>query len=256
MTDHIQTEINDGVLEIRMNRPKKKNALTPEMYSALADALLGADDDRRIRVVWITGMGDAFTSGNDINSFIREGRDADSGLDADRFLPALATVETPFIAAVNGMAIGIGSTMLLHCDMVHATENASFCFPFTNLGIFPEAASTMVLPFIAGHQKAMELFLMGERFDLETACDAGMINHVFAPEDLEAESLAIAKRLAQKPARALRITKRLVRRGYPDLVKAMEEESPLFTEMMHAPEAQEAFNAFLEKRKPDFSQFD
>ncbi|MDG2482401.1 MAG: enoyl-CoA hydratase-related protein, partial [Alphaproteobacteria bacterium] len=172
MTDHILTKINDGVLEIRMNRPEKKNALTNEMYSALADALLGADEDRRVRVIWITGVGDAFTSGNDVNSFLEGARDAGAELDANRFLPALVIVETPLIAAVNGMAIGIGSTMLLHCDMVHAAEGASFCFPFTNLGVVPEAASTMVLPHIAGHQKAMELFLMSERFDVATACEA------------------------------------------------------------------------------------
>ncbi len=256
MTEHVLTSINEGVLEVRLNRPDKKNALTPEMYGALAQALLDTDRNRSARVIWITGSGDAFTSGNDVNSFVDGSRKAGEKPKAHLFLEALATIETPLMAAVNGMAIGVGATMLLHCDMVHASDQASFCFPFTNLGVFPEAGSTVLLPRIAGHQKAMELFLLGDRFDATTAEQAGMVNRVFPAEDLEAESLAIARRMAQKPSSALRATKARVRAGYGDLSGTIAEEGQAFFDMVRSPEAQEAFNAFLEKRKPDFSSFD
>jgi enoyl-CoA hydratase/carnithine racemase len=256
MTDHVLTAIHEGVLEIRLNRPEKKNALTPEMYGALAQAMMDADRERSARVIWVTGSGDAFTSGNDVNSFVDDSRKRGEKPKAHAFLEALATIETPLMAAVNGMAIGVGATMLLHCDMVHASDQASFCFPFANLGVFPEAGSTVLLPRIAGHQKAMELFLLGDRFDAATAQAAGMVNRVFAAADLEPESLSIARRMAQKPSSALRATKARVRAGYGDLAGTIAEEGTAFFDMVKSPEAQEAFNAFLEKRKPDFSGFD
>ncbi len=256
MTDHVLTDLDRGVLEIRLNRPEKKNALTPAMYGALAEAILGADGDRRARAIWITGSGDAFTSGNDVASFVDAPTERDGGLDADRFLLALATVKTPMVAAVNGMAIGVGATMLLHCDLVHAAESAAFRFPFTDLGVFPEAGSTILLPRVAGHRRAMEMFLLADRFDAAAAREAGMVNRIFADGELEAGSLAVARRLAGKPAAALRATKAFARRSYPDIAQAIRDESPAFAEMMRSPEAQEAFNAFLEKREPDFSRFD
>ena len=169
---------------------------------------------------------------------------------------ALATLASPLVASVNGMAVGVGATMLLHCDMVLAARSASFRFPFVDLGVFPEAASTVLLPRIAGHQKAMELFLLGDRFDAEVAREAGMVNRICEDDALEAESLALARRLAQKPASALRATKARVRAGYGDLSAVIDAELGPFGAMVRSPEAQEAFSAFLEKRKPDFSRFD
>jgi enoyl-CoA hydratase/carnithine racemase len=256
MTDHVLCVLRDGVLEIRLNRPEKKNALTPEMYAALAQAMHDADHERSARVIWITGSGDAFTSGNDVNFFVDGSRKPGGKLQAHDFLETLATIETPLVAAVNGMAIGVGATMLLHCDLVHASDQATFCFPFTSLGVFPEAGSTVLLPRIAGHQKAMELFLLAERFGAQDAKEAGMVNRIYAADELESESLAIARRMAQKPASALRATKARVRAGYGDLVGTIAGESAPFSDMVKSPEAQEAFNAFLEKRAPDFSRFD
>jgi len=254
MIDHVTTELREGVLEVRLNRPEKKNALTTAMYASLAVALKRADADPAVRVVWLTGSADSFTSGNDVSNFVER---AESGgiSPAQDFLLGLWTVETPLMAAVNGLAVGIGSTLLLHCDIVHAARSATFRFPFTDLGVFPEAASTVLLPRIAGHQKAMEMFLLGDRFGVETAVDAGFVNAVFDDAELETRSLEVARRLAQKPPAAVRLTKRLVRQGYPDLHAVIKAEAPLFDESLNTPEAQEAFNAFLEKRKPDFSKF-
>lgn len=255
MTAHVTTCVREGVLEIRLARPEKKNALTPSMYAALADALRRADGERGVRVAWLTGSADSFTSGNDVTNFVERGETG--GISpAQDFLLELATVETPLVAAVNGLAVGVGATLLLHCDLVHAARSATFRFPFADLGVFPEAASCTLLPRIAGHQRAMEMFLLGERFDAETARGAGMVNAIFDDAALEDESLAVARRLAQKPARALRLTKARVRAGYPDLKATIEAEAPLFDEALRTPEAQEAFQAFLEKRKPDFSRFD
>jgi len=255
MTAYVTTQLRQGVLEIRLNRPEKKNALNPEMYAALAQALRDADSDGAVRVVWITGSGDSFTSGNDVTSFV-DGSRGPGRLPAHDFLHALATVATPLVASVNGMAVGVGATLLLHCDMVLAARSAFFRFPFVDLGVFPEAASTLLLPRLAGHLKAMELFLLADRFDAQTAREAGMVNTICEDDALEGESLAIARRLALKPASALRATKAHVRAGYGDLAAAIDAEIGPFGEMVRSPEAQEAFSAFLEKRKPDFSQFE
>ncbi|MDA1072143.1 MAG: enoyl-CoA hydratase [Proteobacteria bacterium] len=254
MSEHVARQVREGVLELRLNRPEKKNALTPQMYEALAGALRQADGDRTVRVVWITGSGDSFTSGNDVTSFV-DGSRGSGRPPAHDFLHALATLASPLVASVNGMAVGVGATMLLHCDMVLAARSASFRFPFVDLGVFPEAASTVLLPRIAGHQKAMELFLLGDRFDAEAAHEAGMVNRICEDDALEAESLALARRLAQKPASALRATKARVRAGYGDLSAVIDAELGPFGAMVRSPEAQEAFSAFLEKRKPDFSRF-
>jgi enoyl-CoA hydratase/carnithine racemase len=256
MTEFVASEIREGVLELRLKRPEKKNALNPDMYAALASALRAADEDPRVRVVWLTGSGDSFTSGNDVTSFVDGSRKAGGRLPAHDFLHALATLATPLVAAVNGMAVGVGATLLLHCDMVFAARSAFFRFPFVDLGVFPEAASTVLLPRIAGHARAMEMFLLGDRFDADAAREAGMVNRVCDDGALEEESLAVARRLAQKPASALRATKARVRAAGPDLAAIIDEEIGPFGEMVRSPEAQEAFSAFLEKRKPDFSRFD
>ncbi len=251
MTEHVVTSVANGVLTVRLNRPEKKNAITPAMYDSLEEAFRGAGGDPRIKVIWITGSGDSFTSGNDVSTFLEDG-----GGRATGFIHALATVEVPLVAAVNGLAVGIGATMLLHCDLVHAASHAVFRFPFVDLGVFPEAASTLLLPRIAGHQRAMEFFLMAEAFDAAAARACGLVNHVTEGDGLESFSLGIAERMARKPARSLRLTKARVRAGYGDLAAVVAQETPLFAACVRSPEAREAFTAFLEKRKPDFTQFD
>ena len=255
MTDHVLTSFADGVLAVRLNRPGKKNALTPDMYRALEDAFLDANDNRRVKVIWITGSSDSFSSGNDVGSFLQDS-DSAEGPSPGGFIRALATLEVPLVAAVNGLAVGIGATMLLHCDLVHAARSAVFRFPFVDLGVFPEAASTVLLPRLAGHQAAMELMLMAGKFDAARARDIGMVNAVFDDAMLESRSLEIAQAMARKPASALRLTKARVKAGYGDLAAVIDEEKPLFDACVRSPEAREAFTAFLEKRKPDFAQFD
>ncbi len=255
MSEDIVTATADGILQIRLNRPQKKNALTRGMYATLEAAFNRARDDREVKVIWITGSGDSFSSGNDVGSFLEESS-GDRLPGAGGFLHALAALEVPLVAAVNGLAVGVGATMLLHCDLVHAAPGATFRFPFVDLGVFPEAASTVLLPRLAGHQRAMELMLLADSFDVATARDIGMINDVFEAHDLEGESLRITRRLAAKPAASLRLTKARVKAGYGDLGAVIAEETPLFARAVQSPEAREAFNAFLEKRRPDFSRFD
>lgn len=255
MSQDIVTATADGILQIRLNRPQKKNALTREMYGTIEAAFNRANDDRRIKVIWVTGSGDSFSSGNDVGSFLEEATD-DRLPDADGFLDALAALEVPLVAAVNGLAVGVGATMLLHCDLVHAAAGATFRFPFVDLGVFPEAASTILLPRLAGHQRAMEMMLLADSFDAPKAHAIGMVNDVFEANVLEEESLRITRRLAAKPAASLRLTKARVKAGYGDLRAVIAEETPLFARASRSPEAREAFNAFLEKRRPDFSQFD
>ena len=255
MTEHVLTSIANGVFTVRLNRPEKKNALTRGMYRTLEESLTNAGNDRRVKVVWVTGSGDSFSSGNDVSSFLEDSRE-DHSPGVNGFIHALASTDVPLIAAVNGLAVGIGATMLLHCDLVHAAPGAVFRFPFVDLGVFPEAASTVLLPRLAGHQRAMELMLMADTFDASTARDIGMVNAVFDDDVLEARSLEIAERMARKPAKSLRLTKARVKAGYGDLGAVIAEETPLFAECVRSPEAREAFNAFLEKRKPDFTQFD
>ena len=255
MSDDIVTSTADGILEIRLNRPQKKNALTRGMYGTLEAAFAHANEDRGVKVVWITGSGDSFSSGNDISSFLEESA-GDRLPGAGGFLRALARLDVPLVAAVNGLAVGVGATMLLHCDLVHAAAGATFRFPFVDLGVFPEAASTVLLPRLAGHQRAMELMLLADSFDVSTARDVGMVNDVFEADTLEAESLRITRRLAAKPASSLQLTKARVKAGYGDLGAVIAAETPLFARAVRSPEAREAFNAFIEKRRPDFSQFD
>ena len=255
MTEHVVVRTVDGVMQVRLNRPEKKNALTLEMYAALADAINLADREPSVRVLTITGTGDAFTSGNDVSSFVGS-REKPGERPPDAFLHALATLGKPLIASVNGFAVGVGATMLLHCDLVYAARSATFSFPFVDLGLFPEAGSTMLLPLLCGHQKAMELFLFADRFDVAAAHAAGMVNEIIDDEKLADETAARAARLAAKPAAALRATKAMVKSARPPLDQRIRDEMEPFFQRVRSPEAQEAFNAFMEKRTPDFSRFD
>ena len=255
MTDQILSSIEDGVMTIRINRPEKKNALTVAMYAAMHEALQTADDDDSVRVVLITGAEGVFSAGNDIMDFIQNppfDEDSPVGL----FLQALVRARKPVVAAVNGVAIGIGTTMLLHCDLVYAGEGARFHLPFVNLALVPEAGSSYLLPRMAGHQRAAQLLMLGDPFDAATAREIGFVNEVLPDGEVEERALTIARELAAKPPAALRLTKALLKRGSAQaLEETIHYELNQFRDLLQSPEAMEAFTAFMERRKPDFSKF-
>lgn len=247
-----------GVLTLRLNRAEKKNALTQAMYGTLADAINVAASDPAIRVLVIAGGPDAFTAGNDMIDFMKVVSKSGGGGDSPviRFMNALATFPKPAIAAVNGLAIGVGVTLLLHCDLVYAGQNARFTMPFVNIGIVPEYASTYLMPRIMGHARAMEMVMFGEPFTSAHARECGLVNEVLADDQVEARALERARKLAQQPPNALRTAKRLMKRWTePTVTEAIPLEAFHFVPMLSMPEAQEAIGAFIEKRKPDYSKF-
>jgi enoyl-CoA hydratase/carnithine racemase len=254
MSEHVLTAVSERILAIRLNRPEKKNALTQAMYEALVAALDAADGDPAIRAITITGSGDSFTSGNDLADFLAR-PPADEASPVMRFLAAIARAAKPIVAGVNGLAVGVGTTMLLHCDLVYAAEGASFQLPFVDLGLVPEAGSTLLLPLLAGYHRAAELMLLGERFDARAAREIGLVNAVCPAADLDALLRARAAVLAAKPPAALRLTKALLKGDGASVSARIAEESRHFMRQLHSPEAREAMTAFLEKRKPDFSRF-
>ena len=247
-----------AVLVLRLNRPEKKNALLQAMYTALAEELITASNDSSVRVVVIAGGEDAFTAGNDMVDFMKSAQTGGSGGDSPviRFMHALASCPKPVIAAVNGLAIGVGVTLLLHCDLVYAGESARFQMPFVNIGIVPEYASTYLMPRIMGHARAMELVLFGEPFTAAHARECGLVNEVLAFDKVEARAMERAQKLAAQPPNALRTCKKLMKRWTdPTVIEAIPLEAFHFGPMLSKPEAQEAIGAFLQKRKPDFSRF-
>jgi enoyl-CoA hydratase/carnithine racemase len=242
------------VLEVLFNRPEKKNALTRAMYSSVVEAFQQADADPSIRAVLLSGVGDTFTAGNDIRDFqARAG--AEEKFHASPFLEALSTLRTPLVMAVNGAAIGVGTTMLAHADFVVASRTARFVMPFTSLGLVPEAASSLLFPRLVGLQRANALLMLGEPMDAATAFQWGLVNKVVAPEDLMMAARDYASRLAALPPAAVQRTKQLIRNGRTDVAGRIEDELVLFGQQLRSPEAAEAFAAFMEKRKPDFSRF-
>lgn len=254
MNDLVVVSASGGVLEIRFNRPDKKNALTRAMYETASAAFERADADPAVRVALLTGTGDTFTSGNDVKDFQARGADmAPRG--GSRFLPAISSLQKPLIAAVNGAAIGVGTTMLLHCDLIVAAQSARFVMPFTSLGLVPEAASSLLVPRLLGHQRASALLLLGEALDAATALEWGLVNRVVDDAALMDTAREMARRLTALPPQAVRLTKRLIKHGMPDVAGRIQEEIGLFSERLASPEAQEAFAAFMEKRRPDFSRF-
>jgi len=254
--NHILTETNDGILRIEINRPDKKNALTAAMYQSMVDALTAAEGDSKVRVVLIHGKSDLFTAGNDLQDFL-DNRPRDENRPAFQFLRSISRAQKLIVAAVAGAAVGIGTTMLLHCDLVYAAPNARLQLPFVNLGLVPEAASSLLLPALVGYQRAAELLLLGEPFSAQTAKEIGLVT-ALVPEDVLLETaLAQAKKLAQKPPASMRLTKQLMKRSFTAaMAQQMELEIGHYGELLGAPEAKEAFTAFFEKRKPDFSRFD
>jgi len=256
MTTDILIERADAVLTIALNRPGRKNAITAAMYQTMADALVDAQSDTSVRAILIRGSAGIFSAGNDLEDFMKA---PPAGEDAPvfRFLRAISAAEKPLVAAVAGPAVGIGTTLLLHCDLVYAADTASFSLPFTQLGLCPEAASSLLLQRVAGYQAAAEKLLLGEAFDAADAHRMGFVNRVLPAGELEAFAAAQAAKLAALPASSLRVTKSLMKRAsQQELRTQMAEEAVHFGRMLLAPEAAEAFKAFFEKRKPDFRQFD
>jgi enoyl-CoA hydratase/carnithine racemase len=251
---HVTTAVEAGIQRVQINRPDKKNALTGAMYSALADALAAAGADRAVRVTLLHGAGDCFTAGNDVQDFLATPPSAENR-PGFRFLEQISHAPKPIVAAVHGVAIGIGTTMLAHCDLVYAAEGARFQVPFVNLGLCPEGASSVLLPALAGYQRAAELLMLGEPFDAAKAREVGLVNEVVPQVRLMETATAVAQKLAAKPPESLRLTKQLLKRALlPQIDAALAAELKAFVTRLDSPEAKEAFTAFLEKRAPDFSK--
>ena len=253
MSDKVIYRAGRGVAEVRMNRPEKKNAILGEMYAAMADALLAAEADASVRAIIIGGEGGAFTAGNDLTDFLNRPK-SDEEPPVRRFMLALSRAEKPVVAAVDGLAIGIGTTLLLHCDLVVASTRSRFQTPFVNLGLVPEFASSWLLPARIGPQRAAELLLLADSLDAATAQAFGLVNRVVEPAGLDAAALDFARRLAAKPPEALRQSKRLMRADPDSVLRRMTEENEVFSRQLGSPEAREALTAFLEKRAPDFGK--
>jgi enoyl-CoA hydratase/carnithine racemase len=255
MTMEILVERADGVMTIAFNRPDKKNAITAAMYRTMADALADAHDDKAVRAILMHGSAGIFSAGNDLEDFVKSppiSQDAP----VFQFLRRISGAEKPLVASVAGVAVGIGTTLLLHCDLVYAAETATFSLPFAQLGLCPEAASSLLLPRVAGYPLAAEKLLLGEAFDAREAHRMGIVNRVLPAAEVDAFAFAQAVKLAALPASSLRVTKALMKRAQEQEIAAqMKEEAAHFGKMLLAPEAREAMKAFFEKRKPDFKQF-
>jgi len=245
--------ISGGVQTIRFTRPDKKNALCSTMYVAMNEALAKGDADASVVAHLFIGSGGVFSAGNDIGEFAERARGKSSLSEPIvRFIRGLPTVSKPMIAAVDGLAVGIGTTMLFHCDLVYATPSASLRTPFLDLGIVPEAGSSLLAPKRLGYARAFELLVLGEPMSAEKALAAGLINAIVAPDALEATAREAAARLGRKPPEALALSRRLMRGDPAAIVARIDEEVAVFAERLASPEAREAFAAFLEKRQPDF----
>ncbi|WP_420146178.1 enoyl-CoA hydratase [Sphingobium sp.] len=251
MSDEIRITEDAGVIEIMIARPDKKNALTGPMYRAMIAALADAMARPGIGAVLIAGQGDDFCAGNDLKDFMAG---PEGGVAAFDFIQAIAAFPKPLVAAVQGMAVGVGTTMLLHCDLVYAAPDARFVMPFVNLGLVPEAGSSLLAPVIMGHAKAAAMLLLGEPLDADAADRAGFVTAIVPADALLAHARAKAAMLMAKPPQALLATRRLMKGDPAMLVARMEEEGQLFRKALGSAEAQEAFTAFFEKRPPVFQR--
>jgi len=251
----VTIETSEHIARITLNRLAKKNSLTVEMYAAIADAFAAAESDRQVRAIFIHGAPNCFTAGNDLKDFLERPPQGDDA-PVMRFLRALSTSAKPIVAAVGGPAVGIGTTMLLHCDLVYAAPSARFSMPFVALGAVPEAASSLILPQLVGYQRAAELLLLGRPFDAAKAQAMGLVNEIVAEDQLIAHALDAARALAAQPPGALRLARSLLKRTQSKQVaERVVDEMQLFSECLASPESKEAMTAFFEKRKPDFSKF-
>ncbi|WP_407147712.1 enoyl-CoA hydratase-related protein [Bradyrhizobium sp. ORS 86] len=253
MSDLVKVALDAGVLAVTMARPDKKNAITNAMYGAMADALERAESDPAIRAVLFQGDGDSFTAGNDLADFAAVSQGAGGERHVTRFLAKLAAATRPLVAAVQGNAVGIGTTMLLHCDLVYLASNARLITPFVNLALVPEAASTYLLPQRIGYARAYAMFALGEPVEAEAAVAIGLANALVPLDDLRAKARAAAEALAKRPFGSLLHTKALMR-DTARISAQMAREGEIFQERLMSAEAREAFAAFAERRQPDFSK--
>ncbi len=255
----IKTGVLNGVANIEIARPEKKNALTVAMYQAMTEALKAAKDDPAVRAVLFTGQPGIFTSGNDIEDFMQ--RAPGQGSEATdspvfQFMRALIECDKPVVAAVTGAAIGIGTTMLLHCDFVYVSDEARLAMPFVGLGLVPEFGSSLIVPQLMGHRRAAEKLLLGDPFTPEQAVECGIANAVLPAGEVINHARRIAERFNALPPGAVRESKQLMRGPqHAELLKTIRTEGEIFARRLRSPEAMEAFQAFFQKRKPDFSKF-
>ncbi|MFL3028366.1 MAG: enoyl-CoA hydratase [Candidatus Neomarinimicrobiota bacterium] len=262
MSDYIKINSEDSILKIGFNRPDKKNALNSEMYYAVRDALVSASEDSKIRVIVLYGEGGDFTSGNDVKDFLafattKTSQENDIQFPAKEFLDVLIPYNKPIIAAVDGMAIGIGATMTMHCDLVYASTEAKFHMPFVNLGLNPEAGTTFFLPKLVGYHNAAEILLSGDMITSQRAYEMGFVNGVVKQSELMDVAINKAKRIAELAPTPVRLAKQMMKEHFIDqLIEANQNEFNSFVNRMSSPEALEAMQAFMQKRKPDFSQFE
>ncbi|HEY0844062.1 MAG TPA: enoyl-CoA hydratase [Noviherbaspirillum sp.] len=252
----ILTTKTNGILTIEFNRPEKKNAITSVMYQIMADALKDAEGDTAVRAIVIQGKPEVFTAGNDLDDFMKSSSAEVGDRPVAQFMRALSGATKPVVAAVAGNAVGIGTTLLMHCDLVYAADNAKFAMPFTQLGLCPEFASSMLFPAMVGYPRAAEKLLLGEAFLAQEAYDMGLVSQVLPVGELIEHAHGQAAKLAALPASSLRVTKRLMKGAQAEAIQQrMMEENKHFGEMLMSKEAKEAFTAFFEKRKPDFTKF-
>lgn len=246
-----------GILMIEFNRPEKKNAITSAMYQAMADAIKDAESDPAVRALVIQGKLEIFTAGNDLEDFLKNSSTEVGDRPVAQFMRALSTATKPVVAAVAGNAVGIGTTLLMHCDLIYAADNAKFAMPFTQLGLCPEFASSMLFQQVVGYPRAAEKLMLGEAFGAQEAYDMGLVSQVLPLAELMEFAHGQAAKLAALPASSLRVTKRLMRGAQAEAVNArIMEENKHFGEMLVSKEAKEAFMAFFEKRRPDFTKFE
>ena len=249
MTEHVEVERHGAVQIIRMNRPDKKNAITRAMYGKMAAALVSGDADPLVRVHLILGVPGAFSSGNDIADFMTVAMGGDGGTEVFDFLVALARSAKPMVSAADGIAVGIGTTIHLHCDLTFATSRTVFRTPFVDLGLVPEAGSSLIAPALVGRQQAFALLGLGQPFSAEKAKQAGLIYEIVGEDELEASAMAAAEEIAGKPPEALKIARDLMRGNRDELVARIEEEGRLFRERLTSDEARQAFTAFMSRKK-------
>jgi len=254
VSEHVKAEIAEGVMALTLQRPEKKNALTGAMYDVLSDALVKAEADTSVRVILFQGDGDSFTAGNDLADFASQARGENSvDSPAHRFIEIVSKVTKPLVAAVQGNAVGVGTTMLLHCDLVYLADNARLITPFVNLALVPEAASSWLLPPRIGHARAYAMFALGEPMEAAAAVASGLANAVVPQSELRKKALDAAIALTKRPAGSLSLTKKLMRE-HQRIAAQIAAEGQLFKERLRTLEAREAFAAFAERRPPDFTK--
>ena len=254
MSEFIECSVSERVRTIRFNRTDKKNAITSPMYAAMAEALKSGDADASISVHLFAGKDGVFTAGNDLGDFLVMAETGDFDPNVFEFMKALVLSEKPVVAAVDGLAVGIGTTMLLHCDLVYASERADFRTPFLNLGLIPEAASSLIAPGLMGYAPAFELLCLGKPFSAEKALSVGLVNEIVPADELEQTARDAALALAAKPPAAMAAARKLMRGDPGPVLQRIDEEIALFKNHLRSPEAKEAFTAFQEKRPPDFER--